>query len=159
MFYPEIMNELSDYNSLEDFWLDLTVFTDCLWRYSDSLSLPPHLREESSKSRRCRTFASPSENSDRTLLAKLFTQDWKPSWLRISQRIDSVHGFGATVLRLVDEYEPKENRYMTVGSVILSGYPLRNQPEYRILDISDIPKKSQDAINSGMELLQGDIEF
>jgi hypothetical protein len=155
--YPEIMDKLSDYNSLEDFWLDLTAFTDTLWRYSDSSSLPPNLREETSKSRRCITFAS--DNTDKTLLAKLYTQEWEPSWLRVSQKIDRVHGFGATVLRLVDEYEPEENRFMTVGSVIVSGYPLRNQRDYRILDISDIPEKSQDVINRGLELLQGDIEF
>ena len=148
------MDKISDYNCLNDFWLDLTVFTDKLWLDSDSLRLPQHFSEHrngGSGQRRMFTV----ENSEGTLITRLNTSYRNVNSLRVSQRIDRLHGFGATTIALILESSSRKNSYVTVGSLVMSGYPLLNKPGLRIVNILDIPEDRQAVIDIGVAQLLG----
>jgi len=145
------MEKISDYNCLNDFWLDLTFFTDMILAHDNSSRLPSHLSVRKNGSMNQRMFSA--KNSDETLHARLYTSFGHPSSLRVSQQIDQIHGFGATTLDLILESGSKKFDYLAVGRLVMSGFPLTKEEGLRIMDVPDIPIDRQAVIDMGIEQL------
>jgi hypothetical protein len=136
------MRKIVEYETLNDFWLDLKP------RLTNDLIAPD-------SSNRFREFKASSKN--RALITKLTVNDIGLATLKVSERINRARGYYVTELALISEGVLKDDTYRIIGNLAMSGYPFAEKKRLRVVTPYDIPESHQQVIDSGLQLIEADL--